>query len=79
MTMEIKFIRSDLADAYNGPGYAVWTDQYTGTMKPVGFVSRKNARDMEDYFTSEGYNVKVIEDADEALRMAYQMELTYAD
>lgn len=79
MTMAIKFIRSDLADAHNGPGYAVWTDRYTGSMRPVGFVSRKNLRDMEDYFTSEGYNVKVVEDADEALRMAYQMELSYAD
>ncbi len=79
MTIAIKFIRSDLADAYNGPGYAVWTDRYTGSMRPVGFVTRKNLQDMEDYFTSEGYSVRVVEDSDEALNMAYHLENSHAD
>lgn len=75
----IKFVRSDCPDPHNGLGYMVWTNQYTGHFQCVGFISRKRLGDMKNYFTLEGYNVKVIEDPYAGLNKAFQSEFNYAN
>lgn len=60
--MEIKFVRSSCPDPWNGPGYMVWTDKYTGKFQCVGFTSNKNIKSIKEYFVSEGYYVSVVEE-----------------
>lgn len=60
--MEIKFIKSDCPDPWNGPGYMVWTDKYTGHFQCVGFTSNKNIKSIKEYFVSEGYCVSIVEE-----------------
>lgn len=75
--MEIKFIRSDCPDPYSGPGYRVWTNQYTSYFNCVGFISKKNIEDMKNYFTLEGYDVKVIEEPESGFNKVFQLDFNY--
>jgi len=62
--MEIRFIKARCPDPQNGPGYMVWTNEYTGEFQCVGFTSNKNLIDMKKYFADEGYCISVIDDPD---------------
>lgn len=79
MTPTIKFVRSDCPDPYNGPGYNVWSDQYTTYFNYCGFVSNKNLEGIKSYFLSEGYYVKVIEDSNHSSNLSMRSELNYAN